>query len=107
MRPSSAVVDISDGEIDWPILGVSCSDRNCRLIAIQDNGDKHGPMCCSIFSDDVLQIWMSLDQNTNDDKTCRMPPCPIPRHEVVVSVVTICIVFLVWRRIECILEVGV
>jgi hypothetical protein len=57
---SSAVMNISKGEIDRPILSMSGGNGNRRLIAAQDDGHKHGPVCCSIFGNDVLQILMSF-----------------------------------------------
>ena len=60
VRASSIVMDVSDGEIYWPIFRVSGGNGNCCFIATKDDRYKHRPVCRGVFSDHILQILISV-----------------------------------------------
>jgi len=81
----SIVMDVSDGEIYQPIFCVSGGNGNCGFITTEDDGYKHGPMCCGVFSNHILQILISVDIITCIEKGlphATMPNCLTWSHGI-------------------------
>lgn len=56
------IVYVSDRQVDWPVLVMTGADRDGRLVAAKNDGNKHRPGGIWVFSDQVLQ--QKSDMNT-------------------------------------------
>ena len=54
MCPSDVIVDVSNREIDWPILVVSRSYRYCCFITAQNNRTKDSAVSFRVLSNQIL-----------------------------------------------------
>jgi len=60
MCSPDVVVYVADGQIDGPVLVISCTDRYSSFIATEDNRAKDGAMTLGILSDNILKLWVSI-----------------------------------------------
>ena len=56
MCSSDIIVNVSNREIDWPVLVVSCSYRYSCLITSKDNWTEDRAMSFRVFSNQILVI---------------------------------------------------